>query len=530
MKTDSFFGRQNYLEILHKRVNGLKQGYRQNIAITGDELAGKTSIIFKFLETFCDNQLLILYLEVRPESAFSFAKRFIGVLLYNFLSNSGMPLEEDVDFLVNKSERFAPKTVERIRYILSLCNKRKKESLITELFTLTESLFQETGKHSVIILDEFNNLEHLGFKNPYKEWSKLLVTQKNTLYIIISSMKYRAKAILSKELSLLFGNFELVTVEPFDVRSSEQFLESRFEGVHINTGLKDFIIHFTGGFPLYLKIIADALKGSTADKLPEILESLLFDAHGVLNQRYSNYIKRFLDYPNSNDFISILYLVACGRNKIREMAHILRKQRKELLLRVNKLLELDAVSRSGDFLKINDRVFGFWLGLVYQEKLQSLTFDAKYQKLRFRDRIEGMVREFTASTQRPLIERLSELLHLFEDETIQVERKKVRLRHFREIKTLEFKRCDLKYGLIARSSEGTWIMAVKDAHLTEEDILEFSKECRKYRQKLEKKIIIALEDIDTNTRLRAMEEKIWTWDINNLNQIFDLFAKPCVII
>jgi len=38
-----------------------------------------------------------------------------------------------------------------------------------------------------------------------------------------------------------------------------------------------------------------------------------------------------------------------------------------------------------------------------------------------------------------------------------------------------------------------------------------------------------LKDIDTNTRLRALEEKIWAWDVNSLNQLLDLYSRPRVI-
>ena len=125
---------------------------------------------------------------------------------------------------------------------------------------------------------------------------------------------------------------------------------------------------------------------------------------------------------------------------------------------------------------------------------------------------------------------MSRLLGLFEDETLQIERKKIRLNHFREIKHLEFNRSGLKTGLLGRSSESLWIMAIKDETLTENDIADFSRECARFRQnKLQKRIMLTLQDIDSNTRLRAMEEKILTWDINDLNQIMDLFSQPRVI-
>ncbi len=530
MIKDNLFDRKQYLDILEKRIGGLKYGYRQNLAIIGDELVGKTSVIFKFLDRFCDNRIIILYLETRPESLSSFAKRFIGVLLYNFLINSAIPLEEDLDFLIKRAEKFIPKTIEKIKYILSAVDRRIKSNIFVELLSLCDILNKETGKYSVVILDEFHNLENLGIKNLYREWSKLLILQKNTMYIIVSSKKFKTKTILSKNLSLLFGNFELVAVEPFDIKTSEEYLKNKLSNLNLNAGLKNFLVNFTGGYPFYLEVLTEALLKSDQANLTDILENLLFLPSGLLNQKFSNYLKCFLGSAYSNDYVSILYLISSGHNKLKDIAHILHKTKKELTLRINYLLEFDTIARSGDFLRINDRVFGFWLKFVYQEKLHSLTFDAKSQKMLFRENIENMIQEFLSNAKKPIVERMTELLRLFEDEIIQIERKRLRLTHFREIKPLEFNRRNLKEGLIGRSNDSLWIMAFKYDLLTEDDIAEFAKECKKYRHKLQKKIIITFKDIDANARLRALEEKILTWDVNNLNQILDLFSKPRVIV
>lgn len=529
MTKDTFFDRKYYLDILDKRITDIKDGYRQNLAIIGDEQVGKTSIIFKFLNNFYDNRIIITYLEIRPESLASFARRFIGILLYNFLVNSGIPMEENLDFLISKSEKYAPRTVEKINYILSALEKRKKNNIFSELLTLPQIINQETGKICVIIFDEFHNLESMGIKNLYSEWSKMLVLQKNILYIIVSSMKLKAKLILSKNLSLLFGNFQVVTVEPFDIRTSEEYINYRLQGMALNQPLKDFVVHFTGGNPFYLELISKELLRARSLNLSDILEDLLFLPAGMLNQKFSNYLKRFLDIPRSQDYIAILYLIAGGRNKLKDIAHILRMQRKELMLRINHLMELDTISRNGDFLKINDRVFSFWMRFVHQEKLQSLTFDSKNQKVIFRHNIEGMINEFLSNSRKTLMERTIELLHLFEDDVIQMERKRLRLSHFREIKPLEFNNQRLRDGVIGRSQDNLWIIAFKNGLLTEEDVTDFSKECRKYRHKLQMKIIVSCQDIETNTRLRALEEKVLTWDLNNFNQIMDLFSKPRVI-
>ncbi len=529
MSRKIFFARKNYLELLQRRVSGLKDNYRQNIAIIGDELVGKTALIFEFLARFQDNRIICLYIEARPESLDSFAKRFIGILLYSFLSNSGILLREDLEFLIIKASKYAPKTTERIRIILQALSKRRKSNIFAELNQLCELMYQETGKSSVVIFDEFQNLEAIGFLNLYREWSRLLIANKNTMYIILSSAKCRAQNILSKNLSLLFGNFEVITVDPFDINSSDAYIRASLGQTSLSAPLRNFIVHFTGGSPMYLDAICTALRDNSGIGLAEILQGLLFDSGGILNQRFSNRIRSFFSQAQSNDYLSILYLVSSGRNRIKDIAHFLRMQKKELYVRLSYLLEADLLSRSGDFLRMNDRVFGFWMRFVYQERLQSLTFDAKNQKTKFRDSLEALIQDFILNSRKSLEERMNELLCMFEDEMLQIERKKIRLNHFREIKPLQFGGRMLNSGLLGRSHDSLWIVALKADQVSEEDVMDFSRECRKYRHKLQRKIIVSLKDIDTNTRLRALEEKIWTWDINNLNQILDLYSKPRVI-
>lgn len=523
-----FLNRVQQLELLSKRASALKDGYRQNMAILGDELVGKTALAFRFLELFCDCRILTAYIEVRPETVLSFAQRFIGTILYSFLANSGIALKEDLEFLLQKSERYIPRTVTEARLILANFKKKKNFNLFIGLVSLTDSIYEETGKSCVVIFDEFHNLENLGIKKIYSEWAKVLVTQKNTMYIAISSRKARAKAILAKELSLLFGNFEVIALEPFDNKESERFLEGRFAQTPLEAGLRNFIVNFTGGHTFYLDVISSAVLKSSSQDLAGILEGILFEPSGLLHQRFSNYLKNFFGSNLTQEYLAILYQVSSGRNKINEIIQSLGKPKKDILLRASYLLENDYLSRSGDFLTINDRVFGFWLKSVYQEKERSLTFDSRNQKAAFKGLIRGLIDEFLRHSQKPVREQISELMGLFQDETIQVEKKRLRLDRFREIRPLRFS--GLGDGLIGRSQESLWIMAIKGELITEDDIVEFARECKKYRHKLQRKIILNLEDIDANARLRAMDEKIWTWDLIYINRLLDLYSRPRIIL
>ena len=536
MIKDRFFGRQYYIETLSKRINGLKDGYRQNIAFLGDEATGKTSVIMHFLSRLDDNMIIPVYLDVRPQIPALFFRRFLAALLYNFLRNSDTPLKEDLNFLISKSEKYIPRTCEKVRSILSNLEKNKKDSIFADLLSLCESINQETGKFCVLILDEFHNLELMGIKNLYRDWAKVLISQKNSMQIILSSSKFKAKKILAESLSLLFGNFEVVDVEPFGARDTENFLYNRL-GKDFDRPLANFLVNFTGGYPFYLEIVSGALIKSVSGAaaldqriLTDTLEELLFEETGILNQKFSNCLKQLSENSEKKDYSSVLYLISDGHNKIKDMAHILHKQRKDVLARINYLLEASMISRNGDFFQINDRVFSFWLKFVYQKKVDALNLDATAQKEVFRSAINTVIKEFSQSAQKGLLERTMELLHLFENEAVCVERRRLRLDQFREIKSLRFNCSGLKEGLIGRSADSLWIVAFKQGLVTEDDIAEFSRECKKYKQKVQRKIVITPDDIDANVRLKALDEKVLTWNLSNLNLLLDLFSKPRVVV
>ncbi|MDD5044540.1 MAG: ATP-binding protein [Candidatus Omnitrophica bacterium] len=538
---ETFFARKNYLEIIAKRAEGLRQGFRQNIAIVADESLGKTSLILNFLKSFYDNHVITVYLEIKQEPLDYFLRRFIGALLYNFLKNSELQLKEDLEYLISKSQKYIPQTVEKIRAILESKENNRKDFVLNNLLGLSESINKETSKTCLIIFDEFQNLESLGVKNLYKIWSKALISQKNTMYILLSSAKHRAKQILSKNLSLLFGNFETLEMEPFSLKESDEFIQKFIQPLGLAKCYRSFLVHFTGGHPYYLKVICQdllknfAVSGEGKEVSEEILilslKESLFDEMGVLNLRFSNQLKNFAAEGLNQEYARILYLISSGHNRIKDLTTGLRKQKKYLIPKINRLVELDILQHYGDFFKIGDRLFSFWLRFVYQEKNSTFSADARNQVNLFRNKIVEMMQEFLKDSHRPVLNRMLELLQLFGDESIPMDRKRIKLTQFREIKPLRFSGKFIKDGLLGRSCEDLWIVALKDGSITEEDITEFAVECKKYKSnRMQKKIIVSPISIDSNARLKALEEKILTWDLDNLNFILDLFNKSRIVV
>ena len=75
---ERFFGREEVLDLFNKRVAALKDGYRQNIALTGQSLSGKSSIILHFLSTIKGEGFVPIYVEVVKESFGAFADKFVA--------------------------------------------------------------------------------------------------------------------------------------------------------------------------------------------------------------------------------------------------------------------------------------------------------------------------------------------------------------------------------------------------------------------------------------------------------------------
>ncbi|MFH1202286.1 MAG: hypothetical protein V1674_05295 [Candidatus Omnitrophota bacterium] len=534
-----FFDRAQILENLQKRLLGLKDGYRQNIVLIGNPLMGKTSILKKFLSDICDNQIIPLYLEIGSLDFKTFILKFIGCLLYNFLKKDRNDLKEDLDFLIEESKKILPKTTAKISQIRLHLQRGRRVEVFFETLGLLESLNQESGKFSLVVFDEFHLLEELNFKDIFRELGKKIMIQKKSMYLFSSSAKYKAKKILSKELSLLFGNFEVIEVGPFNLGTSREFILDKTAGLNLYSSIIDFIINFTGGCPFYLDLICSKAKQLASVKQDDlisqvtiinVLQNLLFNSYGELNQRYSRSITHLTDeFKDGAELISILLCLANSCNKIREMSLSLPSKKKNLINKINRLLELEIIDKRGTFYQINDRVFEFWLRFVYQAKQDALDYHFDLQARSFRERIESFINDFILVSKKDTIERITELFNLFSNDSVQLERHKFKLSQFKELKQLRFDGGQIKKGIAGITKNSLWLAGIKEDKITENDVAEFAAECKKYRNKLQKKIIIAFNDIEANASLLAKQNKILTWDIENLNSLFDLYGKPRIV-
>ena len=535
-----FFDRKSIIELLNRRVVDLKEGYRQNLALIGPEFIGKTSILEEFLSQLNDERIVPIYLPLAEADFNHFADKLVGRLLFNFLKNKKTGGEENIEILLEQAQKLIPSTCLQIRRVRQNLEKDKHWEAYRDLLSLPEIFEQETGSFCLIILDEFQNLEEFDLPNIFQELGKKIMVQKQSIYIVTSSARSKAQKILTEKLSLLFGNFEVVEVGPFSIRTSLEFIEEAFKEHHLEKSYKNFLVDFTGGHPFYLSAICERViaavqqegqKNIFLNVLIDSLEQILFDKWGLINQHFSRIINSLGTKKGKGFAAEILLKIAGGLNKLPEISDSFTTNKSLVPAKLNQLVESRILTKNGNLFCIIDKLFAFWLRYVYHRRLSSLRDNAADLSASFKNDLRQKINSFVQISGNELEERIIDLLQSFDNELFQLNGKKHRLPNFSAIHPLNFNGStsqNLK-GLIAQTSGDLWAITYKEGMILDTDVTAFLSSTKDLNQRVTRRVIISINEIETNARLRALQEKMWIWNITDLNFVLNLYGKPYIV-
>ncbi len=536
--------RINILEPIYKRLNSLQDGYRQNIALIGPAGAGKTTILKYLVSTFKRPQLTFAYVNLQGADFSYLIYKLLGSLLYDYLAEKGLIIKDDFAYLVKAAENFLPRTCGAIKLVQELIEKRKVNEAYQKALDSTDIFTQESGKKLVLIIDEFHILEEMNIKNPFAILGKKIMLQKSVAFIVASSQQLKASKILSEKLSLLFGNFEIISLTALEQKTSKEFIANILSPYNMPDSQIDFLINLTGGYPLYVKVIGrELVRLVEKHSINEIDDNILITAlynllskeTGFLNEKFNNIMEHILpsraEYAmNSlNLMTQSMLLIANGSYKISDLAKKAGTTKAKIQARLNKLSEQEIIYKNASFYKITDPMFELWLRIVFSRRLNRFNDDETGFKNQFANEIGIMLENFHFESKRKILERIEEVFRRFQDESVVFDRRKLKLARFDEVRPLTFDSENVKEGIIGRSALNIWVAGLKTGNILEADVSEFANECRKYKDKRLKKMLISFGDVDLNASLLAKEEKIQTWSLQHLNLILSLFGKPKII-
>jgi len=531
---DVFFDRRENLDLMKKRIDGFKKGYRQNVALLGQELVGKSSLLLQLIhELDSDNETLPIYLEVRPEPLHKFGKRFTGALLYYYFRKAGTHVPEKMDVLLEKARDKLPRTTEAILRVERLFGKRSRDQILSSLFDLLSILCEEGKKSCIMILDEFQELGSLNVRNPFTILGEKIMTQKESMYIVASSSRRRAGEILNHDLSLLFGSFEIDNLEPFGIDKGLEFIEKKLGGLPMSKTCMKFLVSITNGHPFYLdsfcratkRIVSErGMKEASRSVVAEAISREVFSPRSITYQYLNDFLKHFMDNSTSQD-LELLLAIADGNKKSSEISRIISRSTAQTARKLEKLVNSDVIVKRGKVYDFCDPLLKWWVRSVHRRRQE--TFEPVVEEkgeLELHRQIEELMSLYVAQEKAGVEEQLRNLFKLFRNEVVEIAGKTLRLPKFNNVSARTVHGQELP--VVASIGKIYWVADFSKGVVSENGVRAFLEKLSGFRGKISRKILTCLAGIETDAKLLAKEEGIWLWNLDDLNFILSLYEQP----
>ncbi len=534
------FGRKAALSLLGRRLKDLKEGYRQNLALLGSRYIGKSTILQKFISEIDDPETIVIYLNLENRDFDYFSSKIIKSILFNFAKSRNLAPQEEIKVLMEITRPLIPQTVEAVEKILALTKAKKFNEAYQDLIALPEVFNTEAGKFCVIVLDEFHDLENFPVEEAFQEMGNKIMTQRRCLYVIASSYPELANRILSEKLTLLFGNFEIIPVGSFDGVTSQEFIEKSMGDVHIGSHLRSFLADFTGGQPLYLGLICrELIHLAAVHKQSEVyvplitqaIEDVVFNPWGALSRHFDLMISELCQGKGNRAVTALLIALANGKCRLKDLLDALSQKQTQVNQKLNRLIELDILEKNGNIFQFKDKLFRYWLKYVLQKRIMAIDLEPGKQYKLFREELNRAVIDFQVTSRKDLSTRMVELFHCFDNESLNLNGRRYKLPVFSQITPLKLRSIAGTYidAMCTECDEGTWLVAMRKDPFTEGDINALLSEAKNMGPKPQRLVVVSLSNLDENARVRALQERMWVWNEQEINSLMHLYDKPYVV-
>jgi hypothetical protein len=513
-----FFAREDIFSDLQKSAQSVKQGYRQNIALIGSGLIGKSSVLLNFLSSLTDDKdILPIYLDIKSASLKEFIVNFIDSSFYHAVKQYLASGEEtDKTVIVKNSQKFFPKSTDLANRVLALIDSNSTDDAFSCVWDIPSLLSLESGRSVVVVVDEFNCISSFPVKKPYQILGQKIMVQQKTLFILSSSAAVTAKKILSEKLFLLFGGFKVIDIGPFNPSEAGDFIDKKSKAISIQKTVKDFMIAFTGGHPFYLSSIIAKINFAVefgADKitfkrLSSILSELLFSAGGVINQFFCDMLAGIHEVvPEIGVLDALRSFINAG--SFSDISGRGTMPSAELACLIGRLLEFGLVEKSGSMYAITDPVFRMWIQV--KSKSRNLCFDFM-PNLELRDyetEIESRIASFKSDGLKSLDDRLKELICCFNNNHFFIDE---RVRVLPKVENIALQAVNDHNILTAQAGKKKYFFIVSRKTVNEEDVAGLQSSIKSLKTIKPKVVLITPFGIEPAAKLLAKQKHFLLWN------------------
>ena len=519
---------------LQQRLQAFRDGFRQNLAILGPHGSGKTFQL-RQLTAQAQGAWLSIYCPLYRESCRSFLQRFLCSVLQaaDLQPDAAAAMtDQPLERLLHHTEGTLPKTAAAMRLIDGLIRRRLYGEAFNRALDTVPLLTEDTGRPSVLILDEFLFLEDLGLGHAFHELGKRVMTWPSTLFVLSSSSTFRARTILRERLQLLFGQFELLTLGVLDDAPAASWVHQELKGVRGAAAVSPFLLRWLGTYPWYLALFLRRLKERAAlSKTVLTPEALLLHAawdvlgspEGTLHQWCASRMEAVAQGRLGARAVDALIHIAQGGRTATEVGKRIGRAGLSNVLQV--LVEHDLAQRNGMCWIVPDPVLRCWLSAI----LSAQRADTGRQGLELRSRFERYLRElWTRWSEADRLSFSEQVVHLFSqfaDDTVSLDSKIGRLPKFERIKTERPTAPGADAYLIADGPGRRWCATIQEGPADERAIATFDAFCRTQTPRPSRKVVIMKSSMDQNAKLLAKAANMWVWEAEELGALMRLYGS-----
>jgi hypothetical protein len=436
-----------------------------------------------------------------------------------------------LETLIEASQVRLPKTAAAIEPIGGLLGRRLYAEAFTRVLDLIPIASQECNRPAVLILDEFLLLEELGLAHAFHELGKRVMTWSSSLFILSSSSPYRARMILRERLQLLFGQFELLTLDALDPMTVASWIKQQLLRLRNHATVAPFLIRWLGAYPWYLTVfLKRAQELITLNRAREFGEPLfmhtawdvLGNAEGVLHQWCVSRAGKLSSTRKGRRALDALLHIAQGVRTATELGR--RIGRASLTEALQLIVEEDLAQRNGTCWTVADPILRCWLSTVVQAQQREAVPDPTLMRQSFERYLQSLWMQWQQFDRLSFPEQVASLFHQFSEETVSLDSRTGRLPQFDQITTQPVEATQRDAYLVADSAGRRWCASLNDGVVNEQIIATFEAFCKTQHPKPSRKLLITKTSLGEHVRVLAKTANMWVWESQDLNLLARLYG------